>query len=842
MANRIKGITVEINGDVTGLDKALKTVNGTIKETQSQLKDVDRLLKLDPGNTELLTQKQGLLKDAVNATKEKLEALKTAQEQAKQQLESGNLGQDKYDALQREIIETEQNLKKLEDQAKNSNVALNKIADVGGKVKEAGDKISNVGQDLTKYVTAPIVGIGTAAMAAFGEVDSAMDSMITQTGAAGEELEAMETAVTNIATTIPTDFQTAANAVGEVATRFDDVGGNLETLSTKFIQFASINNTDVKTAVDNVQASMAAFGVPTAQAGDVLDTLSGIAQKTGVDVNTLTSMMTQNAGVCKEMGMDYEDTASFLANLNKNGVDSSSVMTGLKKAWQTASKEGQSMDDVLKDMNSTIKNAKTDQEAYQAAIELFGAKAGPAIAQAIRDGRLSLEDFNVTMSDFAGNVETTFTSTLDPIDQTTIMWNELKAVGADLAGVMQEMLMPVLEGLRDKLHQLREWWANLDEAQKENIIRIAAIVAAVGPLLTIIGQVVSVIGTIMTLAPALGAVIGAICSPVGLVVAAIAAAIAIGVLLYKNWDTIKEKAQQFAETVKKTWEDFKTATSQKFQQIKESVSQKWGEIKSSVTDKANEIKESVNGKFSTLKEDLTTKSQSIKEAVAEKFGNMKTAVSDKTDAMKTDLGQKFETIKTTLSTKCQSIKEAVLGKFSALKEDADTKFGEIKEAIFGKFDSIKEGISERINAAKEAVRDAIENIKNLMNFEFQLPHIPLPHFSISPPGWSIGDLLKGVIPSLDIAWYRKAMNGGMILNGPTIFGMQNGHLLGGGEAGSETVVGTSSLMKMIQAAVSNASRTYGDVNVIVNTNGNAETIAREIGAAVNRERRMAGSW
>ena len=113
MANRIKGITVEIGGDTTGLDKALKSVNTTIKSTQSSLKDVGRLLKLDPSNTELLSQKQKLLKDAISATKEKLDALKTAQEQAKQQLENGDLGQDKYDALQREIIETEEYLKKL---------------------------------------------------------------------------------------------------------------------------------------------------------------------------------------------------------------------------------------------------------------------------------------------------------------------------------------------------------------------------------------------------------------------------------------------------------------------------------------------------------------------------------------------------------------------------------------------------------------------------------------------------------------------------------------------------------------------------------------------------------
>lgn len=100
MASRIKGITVEIGGDTTGLDKALKSVNTTIKNTQSSLKDVNKLLKLDPSNTELLSQKQKLLKDAIGATKEKLDSLKAAQEQAKAQLESGDLGQDKYDALQ----------------------------------------------------------------------------------------------------------------------------------------------------------------------------------------------------------------------------------------------------------------------------------------------------------------------------------------------------------------------------------------------------------------------------------------------------------------------------------------------------------------------------------------------------------------------------------------------------------------------------------------------------------------------------------------------------------------------------------------------------------------------
>ena len=113
MAGRIKGITVEIGGDTTGLNKALQGVNKEIKNTQSQLKDVEKLLKLDPGNTELLSQKQKLLGDAVAETKQKLETLKTAAEQANEALARGDITQEQYDALQREIIETEQALKDL---------------------------------------------------------------------------------------------------------------------------------------------------------------------------------------------------------------------------------------------------------------------------------------------------------------------------------------------------------------------------------------------------------------------------------------------------------------------------------------------------------------------------------------------------------------------------------------------------------------------------------------------------------------------------------------------------------------------------------------------------------
>lgn len=120
----IKGITLEIGGDTTSLEKALKNVNSKVKDTESQLKDVQRLLKLDPKNTELLAQKQKLLGEEIKATKDKLSTLKTAAEQANEALAKGEITQEQYDALQREIIATEQALGKLETQAEKSSKAF----------------------------------------------------------------------------------------------------------------------------------------------------------------------------------------------------------------------------------------------------------------------------------------------------------------------------------------------------------------------------------------------------------------------------------------------------------------------------------------------------------------------------------------------------------------------------------------------------------------------------------------------------------------------------------------------------------------------------------------------
>ena len=185
----IKGISVTIGGNTTALDKALASVNKTISNTAKQLKDVEKLLKLDPTNTELLRQKQEMLAKSISSTKDKLTALKTAQEQAKKQMESGDLGKDKYDALQREIIATEEELKKLAKESANANTVLNKIGSVGNTLQSIGSKMTAVGTTLTTRVTAPILALGTAAVKTASDFDSEMSKVKAISGATGEDFD-----------------------------------------------------------------------------------------------------------------------------------------------------------------------------------------------------------------------------------------------------------------------------------------------------------------------------------------------------------------------------------------------------------------------------------------------------------------------------------------------------------------------------------------------------------------------------------------------------------------------------------------------------------------------------
>lgn len=822
MADRIKGITIEIDGNTKGLSQALKGVNKDIKSTQTQLKDVEKLLKLDPHNVTLLGQKMSLLGKEISETKDKLSQLKSVSDKMNEGLKNGTVTTEQYDAWQREIIETENELKKLQEEISKvptkSEAMLANISEhfdaLGGKVSAVGDKISGLG-DALMPVSAGITALGTASIGAWSELDDALDTLVKMTGASGENLEGFEDIVNSIATTIPTDFMTASRAVGEINTRFDVTGEELEKLSLAFIKFSELNGTDVVGSVDQVSQMMKAWGIEAKDATRILDLLNGVSQSTGISADNLANLMQDNALFFKEFNLTTAQSATLLGTMEKNGIDASVGVTALKNAMAKAVEEGKTLPEVLRDFQWTVENAGiSDLDKLKAAKDLFGGKAYAQILQAVKEGNLSFMNINGSMSDYSHNVENTFREIQDPIDEFTMALNELKLLGAEIGEEVIPVLVDVLKDIKPILDEIKQAWEAMSPEEQKKLIESLGKIALLAPALSTSGRIISGLGHgISGLAKAgkelsslgigakiasifgvgegatAGATAGAsIGASIGTsLLAAIGAALgggAVGKLL-DNY-VIAPILELFGSKDASWYKNFKWfGEGGFFQELFDFNS-------------LNEALEVYKGAFKLMAEDAKNNLNNMKTAVQTIWANLSEEAKGASLGLTTAIAQNWDTIKTNTLNKWEEIKTAVTGVWESLKQ----KGTEFKDGIFNTFTAIYDKIKE--------IWDSLASMFEA-GFDLKLPHITV---SGGKAPYGIGG--QGSLPKFDVEWYA---NGG-ILTSPTIFGMQNGKLLGGGESGAEAVLPLSRLEEMITSGMTAALGSGGDTIINVSLDNN----------------------
>ena len=593
MANRIKGITVEIGGDTTKLSKALEGVNKNIKNTQTQLKDVQKLLKLDPSNTELLSQKHKFLADAVKATKEKLETLKTVAEQANTALANGDISQEQYDALQREIIETEQELQNLQREAEASSTALAKLGQAGEMLEKAGDKIADVGTTLTTHVTVPVMAAGTAAVKTAADFDSAMSKVAAVSGATGDELDALWDKAREMGAKTKFSASEAADAMNYMAMAGWKTGDMLEGIEG-IMNLAAASGEDLATTSDIVTDALTAFGLTAADSGHFADVLAAASSNANTNVSMMGETFKYCAPVAGSLGFSCEDTAQAIGLMANSGIKGSqsgtalrSIMTALagdvkfcgdafgEMEIATTNQDGsmRELNDILADCRVAFAQMSESEQA-SAAQALVGKNAMSgflALMNAAPADIQKLEGAISTCSDeingYNGVTEKMAAVMQDNLaGQLTILKSQLQ----ELAIYFGEILMPAIRSIVSRIQGLIDKFNALSPATKETIVKVALVAAALGPLLVVVGKTMVGVGKLMQLVANLptiiastkaaftsfGAAIGGVSAPVVAVIAVVAALVAAFVHLWRTNEGFRNKITAIWEQIKSIFSGF----------------------------------------------------------------------------------------------------------------------------------------------------------------------------------------------------------------------------------------------------------------------------------------------
>lgn len=338
MSTRVRGITIELGADTSGISSALKSVNTEIGSTSRQLKDVERLLKLDPGNTELLEQKQRLLNDRIGETKTKLEALKQAQKEVGDELQKTGKGQEQYDALTREIQSCERELKDLETQASKANVAVEKIAAAGGKLKDLGGKISNVGSNMTRYVTTPIAGAGVAITKVASDFEAQMSKVSAISSAYGDDLEKLRQTALDLSKNSKFSATEIAQAYEYMGMAGWDVNQILAG-TPGILDLATASGEDLSAVSDIVTDGLTALGMSAEDTTRFVNILAEASRSSNTNVEMIGESFKYSASNAGALGYSAEDVAIALGLMANSGVKASQAGTALNNIFTRMAKE-----------------------------------------------------------------------------------------------------------------------------------------------------------------------------------------------------------------------------------------------------------------------------------------------------------------------------------------------------------------------------------------------------------------------------------------------------------------------------------------------------------------------
>ena len=517
-------------------------------------------------------------------------------------------------------------------------------------LKKVGEGISSVGKKLTTGLTLPIAGIAVASTKTAGDFESAMNQVSAISGATGKDLQSLEDLAKDMGAT--TKFSASESA--EALTYMGMAGWKTEDMLSGLpgvLNLASAGGTDLALTADILTDGLTSMGLTAKDADKFVDIMASTCSNANTNIELMGETLKYVGPVAGSLGIEMDDLSVAIGLMGNAGLKGSNAGTALRAGLTNLVKPTKEMANAMKkygvelatnkdgsvDLMGTMKNLRSelgelDQTTQaQALAVIFGKEAMSGWASIVN---ASEGDFN-KLSEAIANSDGTAQSMSDTMMQgMNGALTEMKSALEGVAITIGERLTPFIEKIADKISDLCNWFKNLSPETQTFIMVVAGLLAALGPLLMIIGSAISLFANLSIVAGGLGVSVGALCSPFLIVIGVIAGIIAIGYLLVSNWDWIKEKASEVGKYVSDKFNELKTNAINKFNELKTGVVNKFNEAKTNVINKANEIKTGISNKFNEAK----TK-------VSEIFGNIKKGIEDKINGARDAVGRAIDKIK-----------------------------------------------------------------------------------------------------------------------------------------------------------------------------------------------------
>ncbi|HHO6077088.1 TPA: phage tail tape measure protein [Staphylococcus aureus] len=633
MGERIKGLSIGLDLDSANLNRSLTEIKRNFRTLNSDLKLTGNNFKYTEKSTDSYKQRIKELDGTIAGYKKNVDDLakqydKVSQEQGENSAEAQKLRQE-YNKQANELNYLERELQKTSaefEEFKKAQVEAQRMAEsgwgktskvfesMGPKLTKMGDGLKSIGKGLMIGVTAPVLGIAAASGKAFAEVDKGLDTVTQATGATGGELKKLQNSFKDVYGNFPADAETVGGVLGEVNTRLGFTDKELESATESFLKFSHITGSDGVQAVQLITRAMGDAGIETDEYQSVLDMVAKAAQASGISVDTLADSITKYGAPMRAMGFEMKESIALFSQWEKSGVNTEIAFSGLKKAISNWGKAGKDPREEFKKTLAEIERTPDIASATSLAIEAFGAKAGPDLADAIKGGRFSYQEFLKTIEDSQGTVNQTFKDSESGSERFKVAMNKLKLVGADVWASIESAFAPVMEELIKKLSIAVDWFSSLSDGSKRSIVIFGGIAAAIGPVVFGLGAFISTVGNAVTVlapllasiakadglisflstkVPILGTVFTALTGPIGIVLGVLAGLAVAFTIAYKKSETFRNFVNGAINSVKQTFSNF----IQFIQPFIDSVKNIFKQAVSAIVDFAKDIWSQINGFF-----------------------------------------------------------------------------------------------------------------------------------------------------------------------------------------------------------------------------------------------------